>query len=88
MDSSGSQKVSLGSSLTPINYKRWRHLSKGYIAEVLEVHHYLGKKGYYTSITVIQEGKPRLSRWPSKVFLKTFRPIGRKLSFRSAFERL
>jgi hypothetical protein len=80
--------MSLTSSPTPIEYKRWKHLSKGYIVEVFEVHHHLGKKGYYTSVTVTQDGKPHLSRWPSSAFLKAFRPVGRKLKIKSAFERL
>ena len=80
--------MSLSQAPTLINHKRWRHLSKGHVVEVLEVHHYLGRKGYYTSVTVIQDGKPHLSRWPSSTFLKTFRPIGRKLKLKSAFERL
>ncbi len=80
--------MNLSQNPTPIDYKRWRHLSKEYVVEVLEVHHYFGKNGYYTSVTVIQKGKPHLSRWPSSVFLKTFRPLGRKIRARSAWERL
>lgn len=88
MDRLRGESVSLSQAPTPIDYKRWKHLSRGHIVEVLEVHHYLGKNGYYTSVTVIQEGKPHLSRWPSSTFLKTFRPIGRKLKVKSAWERL
>ncbi len=72
-----------------IPYKKWRHRVRKSIVQVTAVHHYRGHEGcYYTTVTVEGRSSPHPVVWPSKVFLETFEPVGRKIKIKSAWERL
>lgn len=60
-----------------IKFERWKHRSKGTIVTVYGVHNFRGKHGFYSVVEVCDK-EQRIRQWPVTVFLRTFRPFGRK----------
>lgn len=75
---------------TEITHKRYTHKVQGYVVTVRSVRNYRGQHGFHTVVEV--EGsrlnKKAIVTWPAVVFLRAFKPRGRKLRIKSRYERL
>jgi len=73
-----------------IPYKRWAHIEAGYIVTILGVYHSSGVHGCYAKVVVkgTRLSKKKQATWSAQVFLQTFKPLGRKLKFKTVWERL
>ncbi len=73
-----------------IEYKRWRCKRHGYVVEVLAVHHRRGPLGRYSTVIVkgSRRGPDKQVSWEASVFLRTFKPLGRKLRVLTRWDRL
>lgn len=70
-----------------IDHTRWRHREKGHVVSVCEVVSKSGKHGEVTFITFSQVGGSNLT-WPAETFLRTFKPVGRKVRRKTFWEWL
>lgn len=71
-------------------YKRWRHVKYAYVVQVLDISHFTGEHGWFSTVRVkgTQRDPKKERSWPAAVFRKEFVPIGRKKKAKSAHERL
>ena len=77
----------LTESPVEIPYRRWKHATRGYIVTVYAVRNYLGDHGFH-SVVIVHDQHNTERVWAAPIFLKTFKPIGRKLRIKSWWERI
>lgn len=72
------------------SYQKWRHIKDDYVVKILEVHHYNGAHGLYSTVTV--EGSRRSPKakvtWSAENFKKLFKPVGKKTANQTSLDKV
>lgn len=69
-------------------YPRWRHRTRGYRVEILEIVSGKGDTGYFSQVLIIRLDNKRRAAWSAEVFKLEFKPSGRKVKPASKTEAL